>query len=136
MCTCANLRKATRLVTQIYDGALQPTGLRATQFSLMATVEKLQPIPLTQLADALGMDRTTLTRNLKPLTERGLIRVDHEEDQRVRIINLTADGADVFAKAVPHWEVAQSRMVDNLGPEGWSSLLNNLDATVSLSQGR
>ena len=135
-CTCANLRKATRVVTQIYDAALQSTGLRTTQFTLLATLSRLEHAPLSRLADALVMDRTTLTRNLKPLVDKGLIRSDQEKDQRVRMISLTTEGKKTFENAVPQWRKAQTQMIDGLGPEHWSNLLDGLASTLSLAQGR
>jgi DNA-binding MarR family transcriptional regulator len=131
-CTCANLRKAARVVTQAYDAALQPVGLKATQFTLLATLTRLGDAPLTRLADALVMDRTTLTRNLKPLVREGFIRIDQEEDQRVRKVSLTDSGRVVFDKALPRWQQAQSRMQKSLGQERWSGLLDGLAATVTV----
>lgn len=135
-CTCANLRKAARVVTQAYDAALQPVGLKATQFTLLATLTKLGDKPLTRLADALVMDRTTLTRNLKPLVREGYIRIDQEEDQRIRKVSLTNAGKDVFDKARPRWERAQSKIQGTLGQERWSDLLNGLSATVAVVRDR
>ncbi len=135
-CTCANLRKAARAVTQAYDAALQPAGLKATQFTLLATLAKRGDAPLTRLADALVMDRTTLTRNLKPLVRRGLIRIEHGEDQRIRKVSLTAAGKKVFKKAHRRWEQAQSRIVERLGQARWSGLVDDLTATVAVVRDR
>jgi DNA-binding MarR family transcriptional regulator len=135
-CTCANLRKAARVVTQVYDAALQPTGLRATQFTLLATLANLGDAPLTQLAEALVMDRTTLTRNLKPLVRKGLIRIEHEADKRVRMVSLTGTGRNAFEDARPRWEQAQSRIFESLGQERWSGFLEDLAATVAATQDR
>ena len=131
-CTCANLRKAARVVTQAYDAALQPTGLKATQFTLLATLARRGDVPLTRLADALVMDRTTLTRNLKPLARKGLIRIEHEEDQRVRRVSLTETGKRIFEEARPRWERAQSRILESLGHERLSGFLEDLAATVAV----
>ncbi|MFB3150664.1 MAG: MarR family winged helix-turn-helix transcriptional regulator [Alphaproteobacteria bacterium] len=135
-CTCANLRKAARVVTQAYDAALQPAGLKATQFTLLATLAERGDAPLTRLADALVMDRTTLTRNLKPLIRKGLIRIEHEEDQRVRKISLTEAGRRVFEDARGQWEQAQSWIVESLGQERWSGFLEDLMATVAVVRDR
>jgi len=135
-CTCANLRKATRVITQFYDAALQPTGLRATQFSLLATLSTLGVVPLSRLADALVMDRTTLTRNLKPLVEKGYIHGSGSDDQRVRMIALTPGGEKILKSAHPHWRKAQSQMVQGLGKDDWSGLLENLTAVISLVQSK
>jgi len=135
-CTCTNLRQAARVVTQAYDAALQPAGLKATQFALLATLVQLGEVPLTQLADALVVDRTTLTRNLKPLVRRGLIGIAHAEDQRVRNVSLTKTGRRVFEEARPHWARAQSRIVKCLGHERWSGFLGDLAATVAVARDR
>lgn len=129
-CTCANLRKVTRAVTQAYDGALKPAGLKATQFSLLATLANGGDTPLTILAATLLMDRTTLTRNLRPLIRRGLIRIEQGEDQRVRKICLTAKGRKTYEKALPLWEGVQSRIVELLGQRRWSRFQDDIAATI------
>jgi DNA-binding MarR family transcriptional regulator len=135
-CTCANLRKAARVVTQAYDAALQPDGLKATQFTLLAVLAKRGDAPLTRLADALVMDRTTLTRNLKPLIRKGLIRIENEQDRRVRKVSLTEAGRRVVEDARPRWEQAQSRIVEGLGQARWSGFLEDLAATVAVVRDR
>ncbi len=134
-CTCANLRKASRAVTQVYDAALQPTGLKATQFTLLATMATLGDLPLTRLAEALVMDRTTLTRNLKPLVGKGLVDVARDDDQRVRRIGLTPSGRTAFDEALPHWRNAQSRFVEGLGQERLRDLLVGIGEAVSIARG-
>jgi DNA-binding MarR family transcriptional regulator len=131
-CTCSNLRKATRAVTQAYDDALRPVGLRATQFTLLATLNGHGKMPLTKLSEALGMDRTTLTRNLKPLMRREMIRTENEEDQRVRMVSLTDTGKRVFEEARPRWEEMQMRMSQELGQERWSRLLKDLNGITAV----
>jgi DNA-binding MarR family transcriptional regulator len=135
-CTCAGPRKAARVVTQIYDAALQPTGLKATQFTLLATLSKRGDLPLTRLAEALVMDRTTLTRILKPLTGKGFVRVGQDEDQRVRRIGLTDVGRNCLDEALPQWRKAQSRLIEELGRERGSGFLDDLTETVNVVQGR
>lgn len=122
------------MVTRIYDAALRPVGLKATQFTLLATLARFPDIPVTRLAKALVMDRTTLTRNLKPLESRGLLAVAHEEDQRVRRIRITDQGRRLLQQALPQWQRAQSRMVEGLGRERWSGLLDDLAATLAVAQ--
>ena len=134
-CTCANLRQAARVVTQKYDAALQPAGLKATQFALLATLAKRGDLPHTHLAEALVMDRTTLTRNLKPLIAKRLISVENVADQRVRRIKLTAKGSRVFENALPHWAAVQSKIVAGLGLSRWSGFLDDLAATVDEARG-
>lgn len=134
-CTCANLRKAARIVTQTYDAALQPTGLKATQFSLLATIERTGELPLSRLADVLVMERTTLTRNLRPLERSGYVEIEPDTDRRVRRIRLTAAGAEVLAQAQPYWQRVQAKVVESLGPQRWSGMVEDLRATVSSAQG-
>lgn len=131
-CTCANLRKAARVVTQAFDAALQPTGLKATQFTLLATLSRQGDAPLTRLADALVMDRTTLTRNLKPLVRKGLVRIEHETDQRVRRVGLTEAGQTAYEAAHAQWRQAQARILEGLGPERWAGFREDLTAMVSV----
>ena len=130
-CTCANLRKAARVVTQAYDAALQPIGLKATQLTVLATLANRGGMPLTRLAEALVMDRTTLTRNLKPLERQRQIRIEQEADQRVRKVALTEAGARILKEAQPFWAQAQSQIHRKLGQHKWSNLLNNLSATIA-----
>jgi DNA-binding MarR family transcriptional regulator len=131
-CTCAGLRKATRVVTQAYDAALQPLSLKATQFTVLAQLDAGGAAPLSQLADALVVDRTTLTRNLKPLVRNGWVRVDGEADQRVRQVVLTSAGARILKRAYPLWKEAQARVLKGLGKRRWAELLTDLDATVDV----
>jgi DNA-binding MarR family transcriptional regulator len=130
-CTCANLRKAARVVTQKYEAALRPTGLKATQFTMLATLTKCGDLPLTHLAEALVLDRTTLTRNLKPLIAQGLVAIENDRDQRVRRIKLTAKGSKGFKDALPHWQEVQSKVVAGLGHKRWSGFLDDLSATIA-----
>ena len=132
MCACANLRRAARAVTQMYDRSLRPSGLRATQFALLTAVRVLGPLPVTTLAKNTRMDRTTLGRNLKLLENRGMIRITQGDDQRVREVSLTDDGKEAIIKAIPYWKEAQGRMESGLGEEGMENLLSDLSAVTSL----
>lgn len=133
-CACFNLRKATRAMTQLYDEALRPTGVRATQFSLLVAVKMFGQVTVTRLAKMGVMDRTTLTRNLKPLEKQGLINIESGEDKRKRVVTLTPKGTETLAKALPLWEKAQARVIKGLGQERWSSILNNLSEMVLLTK--
>ena len=133
-CTFANVRKASRALSQVYDAALQPANLRATQFTVLATLSKQGPLPLSQLADVMVMDRTTLTRNLQPLLKRKLVDTAPGEDRRVRNVGLTPQGKRRLDQALPLWRTTQSQLVDGLGEKRWASLLGDLSATVSLTQ--
>ena len=132
-CACFNLRKASRRVTQLYDEILQPSGLLATQFTLLVAIALAGSVTITHLAEELVMDRTTLTRNLKPLERQGLIEIAPGQDQRTRVVTLTASGREALVKAIPLWEQAQASVVEGLGQNRWSTLLSNLSDTVLLT---
>lgn len=116
-CTCYRLRKATRRITAMYDEALAPAGMTVTQFSILAMVAISGPRPMSTLADALGMDSSTLTRTLKPMTERGDLAVVPGEDRRVKNIAITDAGKEAVGLAVPYWREAQKRVERALGGE-------------------
>lgn len=132
-CTCFNLRKAARAVTQTYDKALKPSGLRATQFSLLRMVAKLEPVGIKDLAKALVMDRTTLGRNLKVLSDRELLEIGEGDDRRYRPIILTVGGQEALDLALPLWEKAQTRMANGFGHDRLAGFLGDLNEAVSLA---
>ena len=132
-CACFNLRKAARAVTQLYEEILRPTGLRATQFSLLVAASLFGPITVTRLAEMGVIDRTTLTRNFKPLVKRGYIEVVLGKDRRTRVVSLTGRGGKVLRKALPLWKKAQAHVVRKFGRERWNSLQSNLREVVSLA---
>jgi DNA-binding MarR family transcriptional regulator len=131
-CTCFHLRKATRTVTQLFDDAMQPTGLRATQFTLLAAISSTGTIAIRQLAQILVMDRTTLTRNLKPLETRRLVKIVPGQDRRTRTLTLTDKGKKTLEKALPFWRQAQSEVIERLTFKRWKDLLKHLDSTVEI----
>ena len=133
-CVCGNLRSATRAVTQLFDETFQPLGLRATQFSLLAAIEFLGSITITAMAEFFTMDRTTLTRNLKPLERHGLLTIEPGEDKRTREVTLTAQGRQAVADGLPLWEKAQARVVNGLGQERFQSLLSHLSEVSALAR--
>jgi len=126
-CACFNIRKAARKVTQSYDRALAPAGLLATQFALLAVLARERGkdgIPMTRLAKRLGMDRTTLTRNLRVVERAKWVSVRAGEDPRERLVTLTAAGRKKFAAALPLWKDAQTRTVKRLGRANLTRLLD------------
>lgn len=131
-CTCFNLRKATRAVTAVFDEILGPIGLRATQFTLLVALSRAEDWTVTRLSQALVMDRTTLTRNLKPMQDQGWVMIKRGEDRRTKTLALSAKGRRLLEKAVPLWDEAQKEIVQRLGSTRWTSLMNQLKATSSL----
>jgi len=134
LCACANLRKAVRAVSQLYDDAFRPIGLRATQFGLLGATGMLGPLTINRLAEAIVMDRTTLTRNLRPLEKQGLLRIRSGKDRREREVLITRRGQVVLAKGYPLWKKAQEKVVKGLGQERVSRLLKDLTAVVNVAQ--
>ena len=106
-CACAGARRASRELTRAFDDALRETGVRVTQFNLLATLILAGPTAATRLAALLRLERTTLTRNLRPLLRDGLVRFDGDRDRRVRKIAITAKGEETARAAFPFWKRAQ-----------------------------
>jgi DNA-binding MarR family transcriptional regulator len=127
-CVCRRLRGAARAVTRLYDDALRPTGLRVTQFTLLVAAELRGGALISELADKLALERTSLTRELKLLEERGLVSVTPGEDRRARIVKLTEKGQRALAAAYPRWREAQNRVLEGSDPVGWPELAGRIAA--------
>jgi DNA-binding MarR family transcriptional regulator len=133
-CACFNLRKAARAITQLYDENLRPTGLTGAQFTLLMAARGVGPVPISKLAKGAVLDRTTLTRNLKVLEKKELIRIETGLDRRAREVSLTDLGHEALSKAIPLWAKAQARVKEGLGEEGMNRLLKYLSEIVSLAR--
>jgi DNA-binding MarR family transcriptional regulator len=133
-CVCFSLRKTARAVSQLYDECLRPSGLRVTQFSLLAMLARGGEMTLGDLAAALVMDRTTLTRNLQLVEREGWIRIAPGRDRRQRLISITAAGRRRWQAAIPHWRAAQEHMLKGLGTRSWPRLQDDLDAATEAAQ--
>jgi DNA-binding MarR family transcriptional regulator len=114
-CSCEGLRRTARAVTQLYEDALAPSGLRATQFPIVVALAAVGPLPVTRLAQGLGLDRTTLTRNMRALLDQGLIAVADGEDRRTRVVALTPKGRENLTEALGMWEQAQASVEEHFG---------------------
>ena len=125
-CACFNLRRAARLVTQRFDLKLRQSGLKANQFSILMVSYDQEGILLTKMARILGMERTTLTRNLSLLERSGFITIGSGEDRRERRIMITQKGACLLEKALPLWKEAQRELLESLGHETWNGMLVGL----------
>jgi len=106
-CVCTAARRRSRELTRAFEKAMRGSGMRGTQFTVLATLVQTGPIPTTRLADFLGLERTTLTRNLRPLVRDGLVRIDGGEDRRVHNVSITAKGEEAARRAFPFWRQAQ-----------------------------
>lgn len=114
-CACSRLRRASRAITHLYDDALATSGLRATQFGVLRTLEHHSTMTIGALAAAMLLDRTALSRNLDPLAARGLVEISPGVDQRTRQLALTAAGRNALAAAEPRWAEAQRDVARRLG---------------------
>lgn len=108
------VRRAARVVANHYDKHLKPTGLKGTQFTLLNTIFMNPAASIGQLADVLGLDRTTLNRNLKPLEGKGLISSGSGKDPRTRTLKLTNAGTKMLQNALPYWLEAQSGVLETV----------------------
>jgi DNA-binding MarR family transcriptional regulator len=119
-CVCNALRMASRVVTQLYDDILRPSGLRVTQFSILATIAGNGEANLRQLETVLAIDQTTLTRSLNVLERDRLIERVRHPDARIKAMRLTARGRRTLAAARPLWREAQDTVLRELGTTAWA----------------
>ena len=127
-CHCLALRQAARQATRLYDHVLAPSGLRTTQFSILARLHHLGPMAINNLADALALDRTTLGRNILPLERGGLIRASRKgADRRSKEVHVTPAGMARLKTAAQLWREAQTRFEGALGAPRLSALRALLD---------
>lgn len=132
-CTYFNVRKATRLLGEVYDRALRPHGLLGTQFSLLVALALEQDAPVGRVAEALGADPTTLSRAVTPLERAGLVTSTRGEDRRQRRLRLSAAGRERLAGAIPAWERAQRSVEEALGEDAWQGLVQGARAVHALA---
>jgi len=134
-CTCFRLRKLARLVSQRYDRELAPVGININQYSILRRAAAT-PRAVGDLARELGMDRTTLSRDLKPLAAAGWVELVSGDDARQRLIKVTASGKRLLARAQPVWRRAQDAIEDSIGSDRIEALNARLDdAAHSLDAG-
>jgi DNA-binding MarR family transcriptional regulator len=131
-CACFNFRRVARSVTNFYSEALAPTGLRSTQFVALLVIALKEDASMSELAETLEVDRTTLTRLLAPLKTRSLIKITAGKDRRVQNIRLTAKGRIALKQALPYWRKAQLKLLDVFGSGNWEKLLTELDRATKL----
>jgi len=129
-CVCHRTRMAARAVTRLYDDMLRSVGLRATQLAALVAVGGDEVVSITALAKFMGMDRSTLTRNLAPLEREGLIRVGNEGWRRSRAVEITKKGRLRLRDALPLWEKAQETLRKRLGVRRWAAIRSDLDDLI------
>ena len=131
-CICQAVRRLARQVSKHYEDAFRPLGLKAGQFTILAALKRDRPVRLGALANGLGMDRTTLTRDLRPLERRGLVTSTADpSDARARCIALTERGRDLLERAIPLWRTAQADLLTRMQNADLLSLRAQIDRLAS-----
>ena len=131
-CVCANLRKASRLISQTYDEFLRPSGLKVTQFALLMTMRGFGSTTVSKLAKWAIMDRTTVTRNLKLLDNKGLVKIEPGKDQREKMVTITDKGIEALLAGHPFWEEAQNHVAEIIGEDRSNRIVKELSHMVSM----
>jgi DNA-binding MarR family transcriptional regulator len=139
-CNCFTLRKAARRVSRLYEDILQPTGLRITQFLILAVLAKVPGASVNELAERLDLERTAMGKTLGPLERDGLIRIEPSPvDGRSRVVKLTSKGNRIFQDAFPLWKQAQQQLAELNGARWTGALRSSLSEIkverTSLSSG-
>src|SRR6266436_6622162 len=136
-CMCASLRRASRTLTQLYEDAMRPVGLRVTQFTILQALSLAGEVTQGELGQILAMDSTTLTRTLNIMGRHGWIAERRGEDRRERLLRLAKAGRYQFNRALPSWEKAQAQLGRQLGDKRWHALmkLTNEVTTLVTTQG-
>jgi DNA-binding MarR family transcriptional regulator len=126
-CACTAVRRTARSMTRAYDDAIRPSGLRVTQFSLLVAADPgCGALKLSEIADILGLERTTVTRDLRPLEKRGLVTVESGQDRRARIVRVTDAGRRTMTDAMPRWRAAQAKLLAGDAADSWPRIAEGL----------
>ena len=133
-CACTCVRRAARVVTQLYDEVFRPMGYRATQISILEILAQLGPVTLTELAEKSVTDRTTLTRNLKLLHKKGVVCLEPGRDRRERKVCMTKRGMDVVKAAHPRWAAVQKRLMAQVGRSRFRRMSEDLKWMVTAAR--
>ena len=130
-CTCFNLRRVTRVITQCFDAELRKYGIRVTQTPILSALLARSGWSMAELSDWLGMERTTLVRNPRPLQREGLIKISGGGRGGHVELAITAKGRAALSEMLPGWRSAQQRVVATLGPKRWSAILDDLEQAAT-----
>lgn len=135
VCNCTVLRKAARRVSGLYDNALAPSGLRITQYAILAELGRTGPMTITELAHAMVMERNGLGHNIRPLEREGLVRMEIGHDRRSRVIIVTETGHARLAEARPLWKRGQEQFTTVFGADQAQALRFLLTAAAAAEYG-
>jgi DNA-binding MarR family transcriptional regulator len=133
-CACSQVRRLARKLSSLYDTLLSPEGLTITQYSLLANIERAGQLSHVALAEKVGMERTTLTRNLRPLTRAKWVAAETGKDRRQHLLQLTPAGRRKLVRSLPLWEEAQRQFLSQIGTESlqkFRALLASSESAVT-----
>jgi DNA-binding MarR family transcriptional regulator len=134
VCGSFNLRKASRVLTQMFDEALQPTGLRSTQLTILLVLARYGETAMSRLSRELVLSPSTLSRNLRPLERQGLIRIAGSA-ARGKQVMLTDEGRDAIIRSAPYWQEVQGRFTQQVGTDSWRDMTGRLNDLVVAVRG-
>ncbi len=132
-CMGLHIRRASRILTNVYDTAFRSIGLEANQFTLLVAIHLFESVPITRLAQELFTDQTTMTRNVKLLEKQGLVAITPGKDRRMKLVSLTTEGQTVLKRSLPIWEQVQAELMQHFGEQKWQTLLSLLSEVRTLS---
>jgi DNA-binding MarR family transcriptional regulator len=135
-CACADLRKATRAVSRMYEDFLRDEGLNGTQFSLLSLIRVRKELSISTLGREMALDRTSITRALAPLERDGLIHSRPGADKRIRIVSVTNKGRKLIEDAEPKWRQAQEALMQTIGEDRWRAMRTLLRDTTRMVRHR
>ena len=138
-CACANLRKTARIVTQVYEKQMQPTGLKVTQYYMLVNIARHKETSISKLGEIMLLDQTTITRNINILKKSGYVNITKDiNDSRTKSISITDTGLVKLEEATPIWLQIQEKVEKNMGKEKYKDLLEalkNLQESIELNEG-
>jgi DNA-binding MarR family transcriptional regulator len=135
-CLNFQLRRTSRSLARYYDDALRPHGLRITQFNILAVLAQTGPIAITALADFVGLERSALARNLKPIARQKFVAIAAGNDKRTRTVKLAPAGKRKLDETIRTWHQAQTRLVKKIGRDEASALLRTVAKVDETLRGR
>ena len=135
-CVSYNLRKASLIVSKLYAREMRAAPIRGPQYSLMMMISRRENPRISELARAMGADRTTMTRNLEQLQKKGWIRVEPGKDGRTKAVQIAPKGKTALERSIAYWHKAQKRVLKALGDDRWRRMLKDLSALSALTSER
>lgn len=135
-CALFDIQRASRVVTSLYNAHLRSSGITIAQFSLLRNIAAMQPVGMVRLAEALAMERTSVTRLVEPLIEQGFARSSAGEDRRIRNLEVTDKGRAKIRCGDKRWRAAQRELLDTVGSVRWRTIRDSLRSTIRLVRER